>query len=79
MAQDVARNVQREKRKIRQSRAMPTLLIVDVPGTDLPDLRCWQQAFDRICMTSRIHGPCTLTDEDVSECGKPRNDNAAMA
>jgi hypothetical protein len=30
-------------------------------------------------MTSRIHGPSTLTDEEASECGKPRNDNAAAA
>lgn len=48
MARDVAKNVLREKRKIRQSQTMPTLLIVDVSGTDLPDLRSWKQAFDRI-------------------------------
>ncbi|MFJ3785693.1 hypothetical protein [Streptomyces sp. NPDC090093] len=45
-AQEVARNVMREKRKIRQSKLMPTLLIVDLSDTDLPDLRCWPEAFD---------------------------------
>lgn len=48
LARDVAANVLREKRKIRQSRPQPTLLVVDVTGTDLPDLRCWEQVFDRI-------------------------------
>ncbi|MCX5097487.1 hypothetical protein OOK36_54505 [Streptomyces sp. NBC_00365] len=48
MARDVAKNVLRERRKIRQSQTMPTLLIVEVSGADLPDLRSWKQAFDRI-------------------------------
>ena len=40
LAQSVATNVLREKRKLRQSRTLPTLLVVDVSRTDLPDLRC---------------------------------------
>ncbi|MCX4540830.1 hypothetical protein [Streptomyces sp. NBC_01565] len=44
-AQEVARNVLREKRKVRQSKLMPTVLVVDVSGTDLPDLRCWADVF----------------------------------
>jgi len=48
LAQSVAANVLREKRKIRQSRTLPTLLIVDVSQTDLPDLRCWEKTFERI-------------------------------
>lgn len=48
LAQSVATNVLREKRKVRQSRKLPTLLIVDVSRTDLPDLRCWEKTFERI-------------------------------
>ncbi|MER7699114.1 MULTISPECIES: hypothetical protein [unclassified Streptomyces] len=44
-AQEVARNVMRETRKIRQSKLMPTVLIVDLSDTDLPDLRCWPEVF----------------------------------
>lgn len=44
-AQEVARNVLREKRKVRQSKLMPTVLVVDVSGTDMPDLRCWGDVF----------------------------------
>jgi hypothetical protein len=45
-AQQVARNVLREERKLRQARMCPTMLIVDLSGTDLPDLRSWEQAFE---------------------------------
>ncbi|MGW0823136.1 hypothetical protein [Streptomyces sp. NPDC002845] len=45
MAQDVAANVLREKRKKRQSKLMPTVLIIDLSGNDLPDLRCWPEVF----------------------------------
>lgn len=45
MAQDVAAGVLREKRKKRQAKLMPTVLIVDLSGNDLPDLRCWPEAF----------------------------------
>ncbi|MEU0170244.1 hypothetical protein ABZ214_33155 [Streptomyces iakyrus] len=45
MAQDVATGVLREKRKQRQAELMPNLLIVDLSGNDLPDLRCWPEAF----------------------------------
>ncbi|MBD0695806.1 hypothetical protein BG452_04350 [Streptomyces sp. CBMA123] len=48
LAQSVATNVLRDKRKIRQSQALPTLLVVDVSRTDLPDLRCWEKTFERI-------------------------------
>jgi hypothetical protein len=45
MAQDVAAGVLREKRKTRQAKLMPTVLIVDLSGNDLPDLRCWPDVF----------------------------------
>lgn len=45
MAQDVAVGVLREKRKKRQSKLMPTVLIVDLSGNDLPDLRRWPETF----------------------------------
>jgi hypothetical protein len=48
MAQDVASGVVREKRKKRQAMLMPTVLIVDLSGNDLPDLRCWPEAFDSL-------------------------------
>ncbi len=47
-AQQVARNVLREGRKLRQARMWPTMLIVDLSGTDLPDLRSWEQAFEGV-------------------------------
>lgn len=48
MAQDVAASVLREKRKQRQAKLMPTVLIVDLSGNDLPDLRCWPEVFDAL-------------------------------
>ncbi|MGX1560940.1 hypothetical protein [Streptomyces sp. NPDC055506] len=48
MAQDVASGVLREKRKRRQAKLMPTVLIVDLSGGDLPDLRSWPEAFDAL-------------------------------
>jgi hypothetical protein len=48
LARSVAANVLREKRKVRQSQTLPTLLIVDVSRTDLPDLRCWEKTFEHI-------------------------------
>ncbi|MFP1624182.1 hypothetical protein ACLB9X_02965 [Streptomyces sp. 5K101] len=48
MAQEVARNVLREKRKVRQSKLLPSVLIVDLSDTDLPDLRCWPEVFSKM-------------------------------
>ncbi|MCX4481553.1 hypothetical protein OOK44_34805 [Streptomyces cellulosae] len=45
MAQDVAGGVLREKRKKRQAKLMSTVLIVDLSGNDLPDLRRWPETF----------------------------------
>ncbi|MFD5483403.1 hypothetical protein [Streptomyces hawaiiensis] len=45
MAQDVAVGALREKRKKRQAKLMPTVLIVDLSGNDLPDLRRWPETF----------------------------------
>jgi hypothetical protein len=39
LAQSVAVKVLRDERKIRQSQTLPTLLIVDLSGGDLPDVR----------------------------------------
>jgi hypothetical protein len=47
-AQQVAQGVLREKRKPRQAQMCPTVLIVDLTGTDLPDLRHWKQAFEGV-------------------------------
>jgi hypothetical protein len=47
-AREVSGNVMREKRKIRQSKSMPTVLIVDLSDTDLPDLRCWPEVFNEM-------------------------------
>jgi hypothetical protein len=47
-AQHVAQGVLRERRKVRQARALPTLLIVDLSASDLPDLRRWEQAFEKV-------------------------------
>ncbi|GAB3003256.1 hypothetical protein GCM10023080_081230 [Streptomyces pseudoechinosporeus] len=52
MAQDVATGVLREKRKLRQAKLMPTVLVVDLSGTDLPDLRCWPEAFQAVWQPS---------------------------
>ncbi|WP_372352717.1 hypothetical protein [Streptomyces sp. KL116D] len=51
MAKDVASGVLREKRKRRQAKLMPTVLIVDLSGGDLPDLRSWPDAFDSLWET----------------------------
>ncbi|KKD03172.1 hypothetical protein [Streptomyces sp. WM6386] len=48
MAQGVAAGVLREKRKRHQSKLMPTVLIVDVSGSDLPDLRRWPEILDAL-------------------------------
>lgn len=45
-AQQVALGVLREERKLEQAQMCPTVLIVDLSGTDLPDLRHWKQAFE---------------------------------
>ncbi len=47
-AQQVANNVLREERKLVQAQRWPTVLIVDLSGTDLPDLRYWNQAFEGV-------------------------------
>jgi hypothetical protein len=47
-AQQVAQGVLREKRKLGQAQMCPTVLIVDLTGTDLPDLRHWKQAFEGV-------------------------------
>ncbi|MET7396000.1 hypothetical protein ABZS66_21155 [Dactylosporangium sp. NPDC005572] len=46
LARHVATGVLREDRKVRQARIMPTVLIVDISGTDLPDVRSWSTTFD---------------------------------
>lgn len=45
LAQSVAVEVLRDKRKIRQSQELPSILIVDLSGGDLPDLRYWETTF----------------------------------
>jgi hypothetical protein len=51
LAQSVAVEVLRDERKIRQSQTLPTLptlptlLIVDLSGGDLPDVRYWDTTF----------------------------------
>jgi hypothetical protein len=45
IAQDAAVGVLREKRKKRQAKLMPTVLIVDLSGNDLPDLRRRPETF----------------------------------
>lgn len=51
-AQHVAQSVLREERKLRQAQRYPTVLIVDLSGTDLPDLRSWSQAFEGVWESS---------------------------
>ncbi|WP_238008920.1 hypothetical protein KZZ52_45270 [Dactylosporangium sp. AC04546] len=46
LARFVAARVLRDERKIRQARALPTVLIVDLSGSDLPDVRGWDTTFD---------------------------------
>lgn len=46
--QQVANSVLREERKLLQAQKWPTVLIVDLSGTDLPDLRSWSQAFEGV-------------------------------
>jgi hypothetical protein len=48
LAREVARGVLREQRKQKQADAMPTLLLVDVAQSDLPDVRSWADAFDSV-------------------------------
>lgn len=45
LAHRVARDVLREKRKVRQSLIVPTVLIVDVSHSDQPDIRYWDKTF----------------------------------
>lgn len=46
LAQEVATNVLREKRRLIQAKSYPTILIADLAGGDLPDIRYWNDAFD---------------------------------
>ncbi|GGM42565.1 hypothetical protein ACFFX1_49570 [Dactylosporangium sucinum] len=45
LARFVAAGVLRDERKVRQAQALPTVMVVDLSGSDLPDVRHWDTAF----------------------------------
>jgi hypothetical protein len=85
LAQSVAVKVLRDERKIRQSQTLPTLLIVDLSGGDLPDVRYWDTTYgplwqptDTYLALGAMHTLTTRRVPEIRFSVNPYADRAAV-